>query len=53
MRLLIFAFCRDKINIMNKFREYRRLAMVLTAENLALKAKIEMLEKQNESTKPV
>lgn len=36
----------DKINIMNKFREYRRLTMVLTAENLALKAKIEMLEEQ-------
>lgn len=43
----------DKINIMNKFREYRRLAMVLTAENLALKTKIEMLEEQNASTKSV
>ena len=43
----------DKISIMNKFREYRRLTMVLTAENTALKAKIEMLEEQNESIKSV
>ena len=43
----------DKISIMNKFREYRRLTMVLTAENLALKAKIEMLEEQNESIKSI
>lgn len=43
----------DKISIMNKFREYRRLTMVLTAENLALKARIQMLEEQNESIKSI